>query len=252
MGLMYSRKEDRLVNRAEMAQLITPPPMGTNHHPYPFADYVDNVTDALSDSGLRILTEEYAVSNDDNRMFGLLEVGPLEGQLITADDWKVVVGLRGSHDQRIPRGLVIGTQVMVCSNLCFHGNITQVKTKQTTHIGERLPLMLREAVQHIPQMADFQQEVFEKWRNHRLTDQQANDMLVEMYLRGAFSSPQLTAAINEFYEPTFGEHMEDGRTAWTLFNASTQALKPTGSSTNMNLVHDRSRKVSDYLEELVA
>jgi len=252
MGLMYSQKDDKLITRSELAFLDTPPPMGPHHKPYPFDEYVNDVSEALIAEGLRISNEEFAVTKDENRMFGMMEVSPLEGQLITADDWKVVVGLRGSHDQRIPRGLVIGTQVMVCSNLCFHGNITNMSTKQTTNIGQRLPHLLRDAVHQIPMMSEYQEEIFDKYRNQRINDAEANDVLVEMYREGAFSSPQLTTAIKEFYEPTFHEHMEGGRTLWTLFNASTQALKPTGATSNMHLVHDRSRKVSDHLELLVA
>lgn len=250
--LMYNRKNDTLMNRGQIRNLPTPAPMGPMHHPYPFGDYIEDVSEALDREGLMIHSEEFAVQNDGNRMFGMMEVGPMEGELIQADDWKVIVGLRGSHDQRIPRGLVIGTQVLVCSNLCFHGNITQMKTKQTTHIGDRLPAMLRTAVAQIPQMAEYQEEVFDSYKNHELSDNVANTILVDLYRDKAFSSPQLTTAINQWYEPKHDEHAELGKTAWRLFNAATEALKPTGDSTNMHLVHDRTRKVSDYFERLVA
>ena len=253
-NLMYNQAQDTLMTRQELSMLETPEALGRFHHPYPFADYVEDVSNALQYNGLTLLNEEFAVTNDGNRFFGLMEVAPRNVEsLVDAEDWKVIVGLRGSHDQRIPRGLVIGTQVLVCSNLCFHGNITQVKTKQTTNVVERIPELLNAAVAQIPQMAEYQEEVFAQYKRTQLFDATANDMLVELYQRGAFSSPQLTRAIDEFYKPSHDEHLIDGnRTVWTLFNACTEALKPTGQQTNMHLVESRSLKVSDYLEERLA
>nr|MBS0019438.1 hypothetical protein [Gammaproteobacteria bacterium] len=49
-----------------------------------------------------------------------------------------MVGLRGSYDQTLPRGLAVGSRVFVCDNLAFSGEVT-IKTKQTTFIGQRLP-----------------------------------------------------------------------------------------------------------------
>lgn len=250
--LMYSRKNDTLMTRSEIAMLPTPAPMGTRHHPYAFADYIGDVTDALDAEGYVIHDEEYAVTKDNNRMFGMMQIGAKEGELIRADDWKITVGLRGSHDQRIPRGLVIGTQVTVCSNLCFHGNITNMKTKQTTNIETRLPELLRKSVAQIHNLAEYQEEVFDRWRNSNLRPGHGDQVLVDLYRNGAFSSPQLTRAIDEWHEPSHAEHAEQDWSLWRLFNASTEAVKPTGDSTNMHLVHDRTRKISDWLETMVA
>ena len=247
MNLMYSAANDTLMTRQEIATLDTPEALGRFHHPYPFSDYINDVTRALVSHDINISKEEFAVTNDGNRFFGLMEIN---GIAQNDPDWKVVIGLRGSHDQRIPRGLVIGTQVMVCSNLCFHGNITQLVTKQTTNIVQRMPILLTDALRNLQGMVDYQAEMFNRFKETKLLDGRANDMLVELYQRGAFSSPQLTRAIDEFYEPSHEEHLVDGaRTVWTLFNASTEALKPTGQQTNMHLVESRSLKVSDYLEE---
>ena len=257
MNLLYSQQDDVLVNRNQIALMSTPEPMGRFHSPYPFAQYIDDVDLALKNTGLRIVDEEYAVTKDHNRMFGLMEIAPLEGDLIQSKDWTITVGLRGSHDQRIPRGMVLGTSVLVCSNLCFHGNIANFATKQTINIAARLPELIREAVTHIPQMAEKQETVFNRYKVAQFQPNYGDQMLVELYRQGAFASPQLTTAIDEWHAPSYERHTEhdrdDGKwSAWRLFNACTEALKPTGNTTNMVTIEQRSRKVSDYLNDCVA
>lgn len=251
-NLMYSARNDTLVSRGMMANMITPPPMGRFHSPYPFAQYVDDVELALHNSGIRIDGEEYAVTNDGQRMFGIMEISALEGDLITADDWKLTLGLRGSHDQRIPRGLVLGTQVMVCSNLCFHGNVAQFATKQTTGISARLPELIRGAVQRIPEMATEQEAKFDRMRNHGFAANKGDNVLVDIYRAGGFSSPQLTRAIDQWHEPDHDEHAAQGFSAWRLFNAATEALKPTGATTNMVTIEQRSRLGEAVIIEAMA
>lgn len=251
MGLMYNQANDVLVTRDQLGLLKTPPPMGAFHHPYPFATYVDDIHHALDGFGIDVLGEEYAVTKDQNRLFGMMEIAPKEGEFISADDWKITLGLRGSHDQRIPRGLVLGTQVLVCSNLCFHGNVANFSTKQTTNIGARLPELIRSAVRNIPEMAHEQERQFDMYRNHNIKAAMGDNILVDLYRAGAFSSPQLTRAIDQWHEPDHDEHAEQGWSAWRLFNAATEAIKPTGSSTNMVLVEQRTEKVSQVLNDFV-
>jgi hypothetical protein len=120
MSLLYSTHEDRPVSRSQLAMIPTPPPRGPRHRPYPFGSYVEDVHEALDRVGITVAEEEYAVTKDHQRMFGMMEIeasNPLEGELITADEWRLELGLRGSHDQRTGRGLVLGDKVMVCSNL---------------------------------------------------------------------------------------------------------------------------------------
>lgn len=249
MGLLYNPNEDTLMSRSEIWALPTPPAMGRFHQPYSFGDYIEDVTDSFRNMSLRIVREEFAVTNDGNRFFGLMHI---EGGDAHDDAFNYVVGLRGSHDQRIPRGLVLGTRVLVCSNLCFHGDIAEVKTKQTLNMVERLPQLLNDTVNRLPDLMERQSRIFENMRNTNLTDNFAKRLLVDMYQQGAFSSPQLTRAIDEYFEPTHAEHMAEGRTLWTLFNAATESIKPTGSNVNHMLVEQRTRVVSSLAEQCIA
>jgi len=248
MSLLYSTDNDRPVSREQLAAIPTPPPRGPRHRPYPFGSYVTDVHDALDRVGIQVGGEEYAVTKDHQRMFGVLEIEPKEGELITASEWKLLMGLRGSHDQKIGRGLVLGSQVMVCSNLCFSGNVADFNTKQTTYIGSRLPGLIRDAVMRIPQMAGRQERVYNAYRNSEVKPRWGDAALVEMFRQDGLSSAQLGRAVTEWHEPTFKEHADYGWSVWRLMNAATQALKPTGQNFNADLMAQRSQKVTNVCD----
>ena len=250
-NLMYA-PSDKLTPRSQLHMIPTPRPMGRHHNPYPFHAYVDQVEESLRFHGFDIVDQEYVVTKDNQQFFGMMEI---RGQgwhhnIIEDKGWNIQVGLRGSHNQTLPRGLLLGSQVIVCSNLCFHGNIGQFKTKQTTAISSRLPFLIRQCLTHVPEMIDEQDRVFDRMKEVELRKQDADEALVDLYRRKAFSSPQLTTAINEWDKPSF-DHGPD-HNVWRLFNAATQALKPGGENVNMALVEHRSQIISDYCTRLAA
>ena len=248
--LMYAAS-DKLTPRADLVHVPTPAPMGSRHQPYPFSRYVDQVEHTLSGYGFDILDQEYVVTHDDQQFFGLMEIQQhaTDIDVVGAKGWTIQVGLRGSHDQTLPRGLLLGSRVIVCSNLCFHGNIGQFKTMQTTHMASRLPRLIRECLQHIPDMVDEQDRVFDRMKEREMKIQQGDSALVQMYRRGAFNGAQLTRAISEWKDPSF---QHGPPSVWRLMNAGTEALKPTGANVNMALVEQRSQIVSDYCGLLAA
>lgn len=247
--LMYS-PSDTLMTRSQLALVKTPPAMGNSHMPYAFADYVDDVTVGLDRRGFNIEAEEFVTAKNDMQFFGLMKIS---GDSIDAKrDFTINVGLRGSHDQTLPRGLILGTSVIVCSNLCFHGNIGQFRTKQTTFMASRLKQLIGDALDHITPMVATQDDTFGKYKMVNIGSTDGDAALVSMYRKGGFSSPQLTTAINEWHEPSYKAHAEDGFNIWRLFNASTEALKPGGANVNMAIVEERSRVISDYCTALAA
>ena len=253
--LLYSQAN---ITRPELDLLPVPEALGRFHQPYGFGTYVDDIHESLDLLGLEVRNEEYETTHDNNRLFGALEVGLKEGELITADEWRVLVGLRGSHDQSIQRGLVIGSQVLVCSNLCFSGNIANINTKQTTNIGSRLPGLIRNAVDHIPELAHLEEQRFNAYKELELRPRHGDAALVELHRRGAFTNAQLARAISEWDEPTYEEHThadagDNTRSGWRLFNAATEALKPQSERGNAdgNALTRRTQVVSGFLNEVV-
>ena len=252
MSLMYSTADDKPMNLNQLRMVPTPPPRGRFHRPYGFGEYVDDVNIALNRAGMAVLEQEFAVTKDNGAMFGLMEIGakPLEGELITSDEWRLMLGLRGSHNQRIGRGLVLGNQVTVCSNLMFTGNVANFSTRQTTHIHERLPTLIYDAVQQIPQMAERQERVFDAYQNRELKPRAGDAALVEIYRRDGMNPSQLGRAIKEWHEPSHDEHAANGWNAWRLMNSVTESLKPTSTHVNNDAIAQRSQVTSKFLDEV--
>lgn len=254
MGLLYNPTNESLYTRSQLSALATPEALGRHHRPVAFGDFADLVANRLERRGFEVLSEEYAVSKDDNRLFGLMEVQPesdaLEGEYIPRNDWRIQIGLRGSHDQSIPRGITLGSRVMVCSNLCFHGDLGVFKTRQTTNIWSRLPSMVDRATAQLPATIERNARRFDSYRTTELKPRHGDAALVELHRREALTSAQLSRAIAQWDEPSQAEHAEDGHTVWRLFNAATEALKPTGGRINHDTLRQRSERVSGFLDEV--
>jgi hypothetical protein len=247
--LMYNNMTDDLIAREKLADLPIPAAMGQYHNPYPFSKFVDMVDQALEARGCRVINEEYAVTKDGARLFGLMEV--TSADVAVPDDWRLLLGLRGAHDQAFSRALTLGSRVIVCSNLCFHGDVGVWKTRQTSNIDKRLPALIDDAVSRIPSMASELVVEFDAYRGKVLDRDDGHRALVDLFRADAFSSAQLGRAITEWNEPSHAEHGEDGFTAWRLLNAATQALKPTGTSGDFVTLQRRSEKVHGYLSRMV-
>jgi len=246
--LMYNAKNDKPMSRAQLHMLPTPPAMGRFHQPYPFGDYVEQVAHSLEHTGFEIVGEEYAVQKDHQRMFGLMQIA-YEGNSGESHEW--LVGLRGSHDQSIPRGLTVGSRVIVCSNLCFHGDLATVSTKQTLNIDSRLPQLIREACRELPNRIIDQDKKFEALKQFEIKPRWGDAALVEIHKRGGFTAAQLSKAVHEWESPTYEEHGQDGFTAWRLLQAATEAVKPNGDSVNHDTIRHRTEVASKFIESIV-
>jgi len=251
LGLMSGYSNDVRLSRAEMTALPTPAPQGRFHRPVPFGDYVEEVAHQLDRIGLVPVAEEHILSHDNQRHFGLMEIAAKEGELITSKEWSILLGLRGSHDQSVQRGIALGRNVMVCSNLCFSGDVYTSNTKHTLNIWDRLPVMLFEALSKVPEMAHLEEQRVERMRNFQMKPRWGDAALVEIHRRGGLTAAQLGRSIHQWDRPTFEEHAEQGFTAWRLEQAVTQAVKPTGERSNLFQIQDRTQVASTFINEVV-
>src|SRR4051812_43461777 len=108
----------RAAAREQVAATATPARTRT-WVPIPHRRLLDGVQSCLELAGLRVLSEAHGLTRDGVRYFGLLQVA--NGQ--EDQDFGLVVGLRNSHDQTFPAGLVVGASVFVCDNLSFSGEV---------------------------------------------------------------------------------------------------------------------------------
>ena len=226
MSLIYDNKNDMLIERHALDMLPEPQAKGIYHKPYPFAEYIEDIHTSLRRHNITVGDEQYALQKDGERIFGIMTVGNFE-------DFQLTLGVRGSHDMSVARGIAIGTNVMVCSNLCFSGELFTGTAKQTTHNGDRILQMIDDAVSRIDSAGTEQVDKFSTYKTTEVSDYTVSKILTDCFRADGLSGAQLGKAIKEYDKPSYTEHDEYANT-WKLLNAITQAIKPSGQGVDMN------------------
>ena len=206
------------VPRAALALVPTPNPTAT-WRPIPHEEFVSRVEWELPRYGLDIVNEAHALTHDGSRYFGLIQVAR-EG--MDHSDYSLVIGLRNSSDKSLPAGLVAGSQVFVCDNLAFSGEV-QIARKHTPNILRDLPSLIGDALGRLLVMFRTQDERVERYQTTRLSDADAHDLTIKALDSGVVCASKIPELLKEWREPRYQEF--EPRTVWSYFNATTEVLK---------------------------
>lgn len=216
MEATLSHARSVLVGRQDLRDLVTPEPTAT-HFPIPHHRLVETLAESLHFRHLEITAEEYAVSPDGMRFFGVLTLNVEESGI------RIALGLRNSHDKSFSLGLTVGRRVLVCDNLALFGDYTPVVRKHTKNVA--LEAILAVAVDQMQRNFEPMRRQIEFFRGYGLADQRAKVIIYDAFIGGEADLPKhLASAVHQHYfEP---EHEEfKPRTLWSLENAFTSAVK---------------------------
>ena len=204
------------IGRTELAQIPVPEATRT-HRPVPHHEIVEALVETLSFRHIGVVNEEYAVSTDGMKMFGVLD---LETQM---DGCRFAIGLRNSHDKSFRLSLTVGVRVFVCSNMAFSGDFQPVLAKHTKSFN--LIDTLSVGVDRIQRNFEPMQRQVESWRQMQITDAQAKLILYSAFVEGKLDAPKsLLADVHRLYfQPEYPDFSP--RTMWSLSNAFTSAFK---------------------------
>lgn len=251
MNIIYPSNMNKIYTRPELDYIPTTNALGRFHKPYSFAQFIEDVTDTMSGQGIKILHEEFVTSHEDQRLFFGMHIA-VQGMQDTEESKITIVG-RGSHDQSVTRGLAMGKQTLICSNLCMDGEMGKIGTKQTLNMAHRIKPLLQEMISRVPYIAERQNLVEDRTKEIQLKPRAVDAFQVELFRRDALNASQLGRAIRELDEPNFDHSKYDGDGTCSLYRAgqnATQALKPTGQNANMFNIEDKSKIVSSFLTEV--
>jgi Domain of unknown function (DUF932) len=209
----------QVIERDALFGIPTPPATDT-WFPLSHRHLVVEVESQLTDAGFNLLGQTHAVSHDGNRYFGILEVSQFGNMPQNGHGW--VVGLRNSHDKTFPAGLVAGTHVFICDNLAFSGLI-QIRRKHTRFAVRDLRQLTARAVGQLGTHLVQLEKRIEAYQHMRITDSRAHDLVIKATDCRAITTSQIPEVLAHWRKP---EHEEFApRTAWSLFNAFTEAFK---------------------------
>ena len=205
------------VPRKALATVPTPRPTET-WRPIPHEQYVRQVEWELPRYGLDIVQEAHALTHDGTRYFGLIQVQ----NGCSNPDYTWVLGLRNSHDKTLTAGLVAGSQVFVCDNLAFSGEVS-ISRKHTSFIMRDLPALVGNALGRLLLMFKSQDQRVERYKSIQLGDADAHDLTIKALDSGVVCASRIPEVLKEWREPRHAAF--EPRTVWSWFNATTEVLK---------------------------
>jgi len=206
----------RKLSREELA--VIPTPEGTpTHRPLPHHEIVEALVETLSFRHISIVRDEYAVSKDGMKMFGVLDLETV------FQGCRFAIGLRNSNDKSMRLALTVGYRVLVCDNMAFHGDFSPVLAKHTKHLSVIDTLSV--GVDRMQRDFEPMQKQVASWTESRLADETAKLTIYRAFVEGELDAPRhLARRIHDLY---FNPQIEGfaPRTMWSLSNAFTSAFK---------------------------
>lgn len=214
-GLM-SHTGTQLITRDGLALIQAPPPTET-FKPVPHIELVQNVIDGLSYRHINVVKDQYAVSDDGMKLFGVMELEAM------GDGFRFSLGLRNSNDKSMRLGMVVGIRILVCDNLAFSGDFTPVLAKHTKmfDLQAAIAVGIDQMQRHFGPMADQ----VNRWRQAQIEDDYARKVIYRAFIQDELEAPKHLARIihHNYFEPTIPEFAP--RTTYSLQNAFTSAFK---------------------------
>jgi hypothetical protein len=226
-------------NKEEVSRMRTPDATAT-WHPIPHIALIEQVTCAVQDNGLTITGQAHSLTKDGSRYFGMLELR----NGATHPDYTWVLGLRNSHDKSLPAGIVAGSQVLVCDNLAFSGEI-KIARKHTPLILFDLPRLIRGAVERLVGEFHRQDERVLAYKQTQVSERSAHHLIIKSVDVGALSPRRIPAVLQEWRHPRHEAFRP--RNVWSLFNSVTEVLK----GGNLNALAARTEALHRLLDKAV-
>jgi len=204
------------LDRQQLA--LVPTPLGTDtHKPVPHHEVVNALVETLGFRHIGVHSEEYAVSKDGMKMFGLMELET------TFHGCRFAIGIRNSHDKSMRLAMTVGYRVFVCQNMAFQGDFEPVLAKHSKHFS--LQNALSVGVDQMQRNFDPMVKAVDRWRESQLTDVSAKLLIYQAFLESDLEVPKhLARPVHDLY---FNPQVEEfqSRTIWSLSNAFTSAFK---------------------------
>lgn len=175
----------------------------------------------------------YGMSNNGQYLFGMVTFSNGDKYMGPS------VAFRNSYNKEFALGFAFGSQVFVCANGMFTGDIIVAK-KHTPNVWPSIKELMKEKIQDVDSAYRELQDSVSNMRNIDFTDSQAYQVLGVLRGQDVLSPRVFEKALKEWDKPSFDEH-KDG-TALQLYNACTEALKmetlPTRAMTQRIKLHD--------------
>jgi hypothetical protein len=198
--------------------VLVPTPLATaTHKTIPHAECIEALVETLGFRHIGVVSEEYAVSRDGMKMFGVLDLDTgMHG-------CRFSIGVRNAHDKSMRLAMTVGYRVFVCENMAFSGDFQPVLAKHSKHFSLQNALSI--GVDQMQRNFDGMRKQVETWKDSQLADVTAKLIIYRAFIQSELEVPKhLARPVHELYfNPQHDEFQS--RTLWSLSNAFTSAFK---------------------------
>ena len=207
----------RKIAREELQTI--PVPEGTKtHQPLSHFEIVEVLEETLAFRHLQVVKDEYAVSADGMKMFGVMDLN------CQFTEGRFSIGLRNSNDKSMRLALTAGYRVFVCDNMAFSGDFTPLSHKHTHNLALRDSISI--AVDRIHRNFETLEQQVRAMTEFGLTDNDAKLFIYRAFLDRALKGVPRNLMFDvhdQYFKPTHEAFMP--RNLWSLSNAFTAAFK---------------------------
>lgn len=223
------------VGRQELLALRAPDSTAT-HQVVPHGTLVGSLIESLGMRGIEIVRDQYALTPDGMKLFGVLEVN-LEHSGV-----RLALGIRNSHDKTFSLGLTVGYRVFVCDNLAFDGEFQAIAKKHSKHLN--LVDVLDQGVSRMQRSFEPMKRRIDAWKGFELTDLVAKEIIYRAFIEDELDAPKHLAKLvhKAYFEPPHKEF--EPRTMWSLTNGFTEAFKVLDPIPQMRATADLGRFIA--------
>jgi hypothetical protein len=208
---------DHKLNREELA-LVPAPHSTATHQVIPHHEVIGALVQTLGFRHIGVHKEEYAVSKDGMKMFGIMELET------TFNGCRFALGIRNAHDKSMRLALTVGYRVFVCENMAFQGDFQPVLAKHSKHFSLQNALSI--GVDGMQRNFEPMVKSVELWQQSQLTDVTARLIIYRAFIEAELDSAprHLDRVVHQMYFNPEHEEFQP-RTMWSLSNAFTSAFK---------------------------
>lgn len=191
--------------------------------PVPNKVLVEAIAERLDKRNMRVVSERYDSNRDLTQMFGCMSID-------TGDsNQRMSIGFRNSYDKSLAVGLVAGSMVIVCSNLCFAGDIKLLR-KHTSGVFNDLYALVDNVIEYAEQEYEAILKDAEIFKQREFSKRQMAELAGRMFIEEELLNATQLSIVKK--EINFSEHFKT-ETMWDFYNHTTEALKKSHPLTVM-------------------